>query len=293
MPTTKHHRFLPLFLLLVTSMIWGSSFLLMKRGLVVFSAPQVGLIRIGFAYLVLLPVALRSVSTIGKRQAFFFLIAGLCGNLLPAIFFALAETSLSSSMTGVLNALTPLFTLLIGVVIFKLRMHLRQLSGIGLGLIGSIILSLTAATGSFGVFNYYVLFVFVATLLYGFNVNWIKQKLSDVPPLQLTAMALFFVGPIALIFLFGTDFIVRLSHTTGSWKALGYIAILGIVNTAFTLILFFKFLRLTDAVTASSVTYIIPVFALLFGFLDGEAVYPFHLLGLLLILGGVYLVKRN
>lgn len=276
-----------------TSMIWGSSFLWIKRGLFVYSAPQVGFIRIGFAFLVLAPVALSAIRGISRKQAGYFLIAGISGNLLPAILFALAETGLSSGITGVLNALTPLFTLLMGVIIFKLRLHLRQLSGISVGLAGSIVLSFTAATGVFGGFNVYVLFVLLATLLYGFNINWIKQKLGDVPPLQLTALALFSVGPIALAFLFGTDFISRLSNTPGAWTALGYLAVLGIVNTAFALILYFKLLRLSDAITASSVTYIIPVFALFFGFMDGEPIYLAHLFGLTLILGGVYLVKRK
>ena len=274
-------------------MIWGSSFLWIKRGLVVFSAPQVGFIRIGFAFLVLLPVALHALRGISRKQSGYFFVAGMSGNLLPAIFFAVAETGLNSGITGVLNALTPLFTLLIGVIIFKLRLHIAQLSGIALGLAGSVVLSFTAATGRFGGFNIYVLFVFLATLFYGFNVNWIKQKLSDVAPMQLTALALFFVGPIALTFLFSGDFMQRLLNTPGAWEALGFLAILGVVNTAFTLILFFRLLRLTDAVTASSVTYIIPVFALFFGFLDGEPVYWIHLLGLFLILVGIYLVKRK
>ncbi|HHM01712.1 MAG TPA: DMT family transporter [Caldithrix abyssi] len=283
---------LALFLLMVSALIWGSSFILIKRGLEVFSATQVGLLRIAFAMLAMLPLALHSFKRYYKGRLWRLLVAGLSGNLLPALLFAAAQTHLDSGLTGVLNALTPLFAMLVGVLLFRFRFIPRQLLGLIIGLSGATMLSFIGKSGSWGSFNIYTLLVAAASFLYGFNVNWIKRFLTDMPSANLTALSLFLVGVPAIIILLGGDFFWRVQTTPGAWKALGYLAILGVINTAFALILFFKLLQIASPVTASSVTYIIPAIALLIGFWDGEALGWLHLLGMGLILTGVIIINR-
>jgi len=284
--------FRSIILLIVTSLIWGSSFFFIKKGLVVFPPDQVALLRILFAYVVLLPSAILHFNKYSKERWIQFIVTGLTGNLIPAFFFAIAQTRLDSGITGVLNALTPLFTLLIGVFLYHIKLLKSQMAGVLVGLAGSIGLSFINQSGGIGQMNLYVLFIIGATILYGFNVNYIKIHLNDVPALRLTGLALFFIGPPAFIYLFTTDFITRMSTYSGAWEALGYLAILGIVNTAIALILFFKLLKMTSAIMASSVTYIIPIVALVLGFFDGEQVYLLHLVGMVLIILGVYMVNR-
>lgn len=286
----KKERILIPILLLATSVIWGSSFILIKRGLLAFSPEQVGLLRIVFAWIVLFPIALFHFKTYLKRSGA-LIVCGLTGNLIPAILFAVAQTNLDSGITGVLNALTPLFTLAIGFLFFSAQVKKVQFWGIIIGLLGSVSLSLINKGGQLGSINFFVTFVILASLLYGVNVNFIKRYLSDIPSLKLTALALFFMGPPSLLYLFFTDFLTIVTTHSQAIESLIYIAILGILNTAVALILFFKLLQLTNALVASSVTYIIPVIALLLGFLDGETVGFYHFMGMLIILAGVYMVN--
>ncbi len=280
-------------LLLTSALIWGSSFILIKKGLLVFSATQVGLLRISFAMLALLPLALHSFRRYYPGRLLKLSVAGLTGNLLPALLFATAQTRLDSGVTGVLNALTPLFTMLVGVIFFHYRFIPRQLLGLLIGLTGAALISFIGKGGSWESFNIYSLLVLAASFLYGFNVNWIKRFLSDMPSKNLTALSLFLMGIPALFMLFSGDFITRMETVPGAWMALGYLAILGVINTAFALVLFFRLLQIANPVTTSSVTYIIPVIALLIGFLDGEALGWLHLAGMGLILGGVIIINRS
>ncbi len=289
----KKHQTLALIILIVTSIIWGSSFILIKKALQVYSVQQVALLRILFAYLVLLPNALLHIKRHIKPHGWQLLVSGLTGNLIPAFLFAKAQTQLDSGITGVLNSLTPLFTLLIGIFLFHLKLKHQQLVGILVGLAGSIGLSIINKSGLLGSINYFVFFVIAASFFYGFNVNYVKKYLSDIPSVQLTGLALFFIGPPAMLYLFLTDFTERVATQSGSLEALGYLAILGIVNTALALIMFFKLLKMTSPVVASSVTYIIPVVALIIGFLDGEQLFALHFFGMALIFGGVYIVNRK
>ncbi|HED11525.1 MAG TPA: DMT family transporter [Caldithrix abyssi] len=281
------------FLLLASALIWGSSFILIKKGLLVFNATQVGLLRITFAMLALLPLALYSFKQYYRGRLLKLTVAGISGNLLPALLFATAQTHLDSGVTGVLNALTPLFTMLVGVILFNYRFIPRQLLGLIIGLTGATLISFIGKSGSWESFNYYSLLVLAASFLYGFNVNWIKRFLSDMPSKNLTALSLFLMGVPAMIMLFFGDFVTRMETVPGAWTALGYLAILGVVNTALALVLFFRLLQIANPVTTSSVTYIIPVIALVIGFLDGEALGWLHILGMGLILGGVIIINRS
>ncbi|MGH1335559.1 MAG: DMT family transporter [Aureispira sp.] len=290
--TVTHSKYLPIFLFIILSLIWGSSFILIKRGLEVYSAGQVGALRVVFSFLVLLPWAIPSLAKIPKDKLGYVALTGFMGNLIPAFLFAKAETSLASSIAGVLNGLTPLFAFIIGIFIFKTAWKKEQLLGLVIGFVGTLGLSFVQAEGALGGMNAYALLVVLATICYGTNANLLKVKLGKIAPLPLTAVAMLFTGPVALVYLLTTDFLTVIGSTPASWQALGYLAILGILGTAIALVLFNILIQITSTVFATAVTYVIPVIAVLWGLLDGEQLFPLHYVGMVFILLGVYMVNK-
>lgn len=290
---TDSNKRLAAFILIFVALVWGASFILIKKALLVYSPVQVALARIFFAYIVLAPSALIYIKKHFKQNGWQLAFSGLTGNLIPAFLFAKAQTQLASGIAGVLNSLTPLFTLLIGIFFFKSKIVRGHVIGILFGLAGSVGLSLINPRGELGNINVYAWLVIIASFCYALNVNFIKKYLGKIHSVQLTALALFFVGPPSLIYLLSTDFLEITSTHAGGWLALGYLAFLGIVNTALALVLFFRLLQMTSPVAASSVTYIIPVIALIIGVIDGETIFFMHIIGMILIIIGVYLVNRR
>lgn len=283
---------LPYLILTFLSVVWGSSFILIKRGLVAFDALQVGTLRITFASLVILPIALRYLKSVYKHNWKRFLALGLVANFLPAILFAAAETELKSSLAGILNSLTPMMTMLIGAAAFKTPMNKNQILGLAVGLIGSATLIFVDSEGGFGKLNYFALFVLAATVCYGTGANMVKNFFVSINPVVLTSLAMFSIGPISIIYLFSTDFLQIMAVSPGAWSSFGYLFILGALNTAFAVILFNKLIQLTTAVFSSTVTYLMPIVAVIWGIVDGEALFVLHFVGMALIIAGVYLVNR-
>ncbi|SDY27347.1 DMT family transporter [Hymenobacter psychrophilus] len=287
-------------LLLVLAGIWGTSFILMKKGLVVFSALELGATRVSVAALLLLPFALRHVGRVNREKFKWLLLSGVVGTLLPAFLFAYAETRLASGLAGVLNALTAVFTLVIGAAFFGQKLTGLRVLGIALGLVGTLVLMLlggSAAAGTApagGAGNaWYGLFIVAATLGYGVSVNVIKRHLSDIPALAVTGLLLLFIGGPALAFLLlGTDFLGKLATVPGAWPAFGYIALLATMSTAVAMVLFNRLIQTSTALFAASNTYLIPVVALGWGLLDGEQFNLWHLLGMVIILVSVAIIHR-
>jgi len=288
----KNNSLYPIVLLLFLSLIWGSSFVLIKKGLLAFSPIQVGTLRIVFAWLVLLPIAAKHIKTTFKANWKQLFVLGLIGNLGPAILFALAETNMSSSLAGMLNSLTPIFTIIVGVFYYKTKINIPLVIGLGLGLIGSVLLSLIGSGVELGGFNIYSLLVIAATLLYGISGNLIKKYVKAIDPLVLVSLAMFAVGPVSLIFLLSTDIIHQTTtHPDAIFSAIS-IFILGAFGTAFALGLFNNLIKITSAVFASSVTYLIPITAIIWGIIDNEALFPLHFLGIGIIITGIFLINK-
>lgn len=280
-------------LLITLAIIWGSSFILIKKGLVSFSPLQVGTLRISFAFLVMLPFAIKSLTTTLKQYWKKILVIGLFSNLIPAVLFSTAETGISSSLAGILNALTPIMTFIAGLLFFSIRIKRIQILGLLIGFTGSFALSFINSTGGLGKFNYYALYVVLATMMYGFSGNFIKKYLYGIHPITLTALAMFTMGPLSIIILFSSDFFERLSTNDGAVASLGFIFLLGAIGTAFALVLFNRLIQRTTAVFASSVTYLIPIMAVVWGFLDGEDFFALHIIGMGFIVIGVYLINKR
>lgn len=281
-------------ILLLLAMIWGSSFFLIKKGLIWFNPYQVGAVRVSIASLILFPYFFFILKHLKKKDLLNLFIVGAIGNMLPYYLFAFAEVKLDSSLAGVLNSLTPLFTLIIGIIFYSLTFRKVHFAGVLVGLAGAIGLILTSSEFGNAIEYKYSLFVVAATLCYAININIVKQKLSHVKPLHLTTFSFILVGPFNLIYLLVfTDFNNILISDSTSIEGLGYLAVLAIVGTAFAIILFNKLIQNTSAIFASSVTYLIPVFAILIGILDSEIFKAVYLLWIVMILGGVFMVNMK
>ncbi len=285
-------------LLFVLASIWGTSFILMKKGLVVFSAMELGATRVSVAALLLLPFALRHVGTVERSRFKWLAVSGVVGTLIPAFLFAYAETKLASGLAGVLNALTVVFTLLVGAFLFGQRLTALRVLGISLGLAGTVVMLLLGGSGGTdtptGEGNaWYGIYILIATMGYGVSVNVIKYKLGGLTPMAVTAVLLLLVGGPALAYLLvGTDFLHKLTHVRGAWTAFGYIALLATMSTAVAMVLFNRLIQQSTALFASSSTYLIPIVALAWGALDGEAFNLWHFAGMVIILAGVLIIHR-
>lgn len=280
-------------LLFVQAIIWGSSFILMKKGLKVFSAVEVGTIRMTAAFICLLPLTILNFRKVERKDWWALTWVGLSGNAIPAILFATAQTHISSSLAGGLNALVPIFAWLISVLVYKQTFSRYKFIGILVGLAGALLLISSRSVGSAGSNPWYGLFILAATILYGISVNLIKNRLSHLPSLVISSMALSFIGPFyGAYLLFFTDFGTHMT-SPGGYEALGYLLILAAFGTALSLVLYNKLVELTNVVFSSSVTYLIPIVAAMWGMIDGEAIGWMQVLGMCFILGGVYLSSRS
>ncbi len=282
------------FLLIILSIIWGTSFILIKQGLKVFSASEVGSLRVAAASVFLLPFAFFRWRELKQGDHVKLFFSGMMGIFIPAFLFALAQTRLQSSVTGILNTLSPVWAVVMGVLFFHQRFRGFAIFGLLVSLGGAVILALARAEGDLGGFNAYALLVVLACALYGANVNFLKFKVEGLGSMTVTSVSLLLIGPFAFIYLFGfTDFTQKLSSQPGAWQATGFIIILALMSTAIANLIFNKMLQISSPLFAASVTYLIPIVSVMWGVLDGEKLYVGHFIGMVAILGGVYLANRK
>lgn len=279
--------------LISVALIWGTSFILIKKSLIVFSPGELGALRITMAFLSLAPVAIRNLPKLSKSKLPVLFILGINGSFIPAFLFAIAQTKLDSSITGVINAITPIFVVIIGLMFFQQKVKLINTIGIIIGFLGTIVLLLGASRFNLSGINYYAFYVVLATVMYGTNVNLIKRYTPDIRALDITAISLFLTSPFCLIYLFGyTGFVLKINET-GFWEAFSYVTILGVVGTAGALILFNRLIQISSPLFASSVTYLIPLVAIIWGVMDGEKINVYQFMGMGIVLGGVWLANRK
>jgi drug/metabolite transporter (DMT)-like permease len=280
--------------LLILSIIWGSSFILIKKSLLGLTAYQLGALRTIISGAILLAFGYNKLKTIPKAKWKWLLISGLLGSFIPSFFFAIAETEIDSAVASILNSLVPLNTILLGFAVFKIASTKRQVLGVVVGFIGTAILIIKGSELNANQNYLYAGFVIASTLMYAANVNIIKRYLQDVKPLAIAAGNYVFIVIPALIILLFTDFFSSETFNDPALpKALLYITILSVLGTAMAKVTFFKLVQISTPVFASSVTYIMPIVALIWGILDGEAFSFIQGLAALLILVGVYLSHKR
>jgi drug/metabolite transporter (DMT)-like permease len=279
-------------ILIILSMVWGSSFLLIKLGLEHFSAAQVGSLRIAIAFLFILPFALRRIRQLRRADLLWLCFSGLVGNLTPSLLFAYAEQVVSSSVAGVLNSLTPIFTGIVAVTLFGSRFSKANIAGIAVGLVGAVGLMITTNNDKIDINTGYAMLIALATVCYAFNVNIIKNKLSHLHPVSIAAFAFLMAGPVALIHLIGFTPVVASMAAPGAMQGLLYVSILAIAGSALALMLFNHLVQITNVIFSASVTYLIPVVAIMVGIAAGEEFKARYLLWFVCIAAGVFLVNR-
>ncbi|MBA2611832.1 MAG: DMT family transporter [Bacteroidetes bacterium] len=281
-------------LLVILSVVWGSSFILMKRGLDAFSSDEVAALRISIAFLFLSPLLIKHYKIDFKKYLPGIILMGVFGNLIPAFLFTKAETEISSSLTGMLNALTPLFTVLVGLFWLKVKPKAMQIVGIIVGFIGAACLMIFDAGSGSSKNIAYGLLVVAATFFYAISVCGIKKYLSDINSITATVWAFSITGPISLIYLFGfSDFTLHLATSPMAVPSLGYISILAIVGSALSVIAYNILIKNSGTVFASSCTYLIPVVAIGWGLFDGEMVNFYQFFSIVVIILSVYLINRD
>jgi drug/metabolite transporter (DMT)-like permease len=279
-------------ILLLLAFIWGTSFILMKKGLQYFTPGQVASLRLSIACILLMPFSINYAAKLKKQNLGSFIIAGFFGISIPAFLFTHAQTHIISSVAGVLNSLTPLFTLVIGLIFYKSTTRYYNIIGVLIGLAGASALIIGNNGFTFTDINWNAFLIVLATILYGMNVNEIKFRLSEFNGLEVTAIIYLVIGPMAIIYLYATGFNpVRL--TSEDWIGVGYVALLAAFSSVFAVIIFNELLKHVSAVSATSVTYIIPVFAIMWGCFDGESFSVLEIVSLCIIIVGVYLVNKK
>ncbi len=288
-------------LLVILACIWGSSFLLMKRGMValdgtpLFSDVQVGALRMAIAGTIMLPFGLRLFKQIKTGRDWFSLaIVGFCGNFFPAFLFTFAETNLSSGMAGMLNSFTPFFTLLLGWMIFKQGILLRQVLGLFTAFLGIVLLVGSESLIQTNFSWLHAGAVILATVFYATSLNTIKHRLGHVRSLDITALAFSLTAIPAWIVVYMSNTGEVVSTHPSAWEGLGFITILSAVGTCLAVFLFNRLIALKSAVFASSVTYIIPIVAVILGMIFlKESFHWVQLIGMFVIIGGVYVANNT
>ena len=286
-------RPLAFLILIFLAIIWGSSFILMKRGLEQFTAPQVASIRLTVAFLCLLPFVMMDMKKIPKEKWKFIAVSGILGNGIPAFLFTSAQTVVSSALAGILNSITPLFTMMLGYFFFKTKFSPLRIAGVIIGLAGTVYLILMNSGGKFSADVPHVMLIVLATLFYAISVNVIRHRLSEISSKHIAGFALCYAGPPAAVYLFTTDFVERISSGSPALVSFMYICLLAIFGTSISIVVFNYLIKISGALFAASCTYLIPVVAILWGYADNESLGISLFIGMAMILAGVYLIGRN
>ncbi len=277
--------------LIILSIIWGSSYILIKKGLLGLSPLQLGSIRIFFTTTILLAFGWQSLKKVPKKAWPWLLLSGYFGTFFPAYLFAISETVINSSVVAVLNGMTPLFTLIIGISFFKIAFKRNQVLGILVGFFGTIILVSNEFNFNSGIDGSYALLVVLAAMCYAINVNLIKYKLSGIPSIAIAVGNFITIFPAALIVFLFTDFSFdAVLQDQIVQQSLGYIFILALVGTALAKVMFNELVAISSPVFSVSITYLLPIVAIGWGLLDNEQFSWVQWSACAFILFGVYLV---
>lgn len=267
--------------------------MLMKEGLVGLTALQVASFRVISSGLILMPIAVKCFSTIPKNKLLLIFLSGVLGSLLPAYLFCIAEQRIDSSLAGTLNALTPIFAIIIGAMFFKTNTARNKILGISISFLGSILLFFAQPNFSENSNIKDVLLVIIATLCYGINLNVVGKHLKEIPSLNIVAVALSLNAIPAAIVLFFTGYFNEDIFSNVMLVSTGYTILLGVVGTAAASVIFYMLIKRAGVVFSSMVTYVIPVIAVFWGIIYGEIIGWKQIICLIIILGGVYVVNKT
>ncbi len=278
-------------ILLLLTLVWGTSFILIKKGLVSFTGMQVGALRIGIAFLVFLPFAFRAIRRIPRQYWMYVLVIGIFSSFVPSFLIPIGQQSTDSSTAGILVSLTPLSTYLWGILVFGQKAGRKRTLGVLLGLAGASSLMYDPAA-PMGI-NLSALYILASSVMYGISGNIVHRYLKSVRSTDITSVSFAMIGLPALVYLFTTDFFKVMQTGVEVWYSLGAVVLLSVVGTALALLLYWQLVQQTDPVFGSTTTYLIPVVAIMWGLWDGEKILAHQFLGFALILLSVFLVQAG
>ena len=279
--------------LISLSLIWGTSFILIKKALIGLTPIQLGSLRIIFSSIIIFIFAWNTLKLISKKEWKWIIISAFLGSFFPAFLFAFAETEIDSSIASILNSLVPLNTVIIGAIVFKIASSKKQIIGVVVGLIGTYLL-IDGGIQLNPDQNYlYAGLVILCSFLYGFNVNIIKKYLNDIPAVTIAAGHFSVIFIPAIIIFYFSGFNTDQMYDPITLKSIGYVLILSAFGTALAKVLFNKLVQISTAVFASSVTYSLLIVSLFWGILDGELFSFNQLMATALIVLGVLLSSRK
>ena len=279
-------------LLVLLSVIWGSSFILIKKSLEHFNPYEVGALRVLIAGIILLPLAILNIRKFPKKNLKWLILAAVTGNFIPMFLFPIAETEVSSSIAGIINSMMPIFVIIVGALLWKFQTTKRQVIGVIISFTGACILAFSGGEG--GEFKLIpILLLLLATLFYAISTTTVKSKLSDVPAKILSAFVFSFVlilpSVIALVF---AGFFNNFEVNSGFWEGLGFVSLLSIFGTGLAMMLNYKLLSVSTPLFASTVTLLMPVVAIVWGLLDGEKLTLMQGFGGVIILAGLIFLRQ-
>ena len=280
-------------ILLVLSLVWGSSFILIKKALIAFDPINLACMRIAISALAFTPIIILKRKSIPWKDWKLFLAVGLTGSGIPAFMYFIAQTNINSTVSGLLNSLTPIWTLIIGIIIFKNKSNFYKTIGVIIGFIGAALLILFGKSEGANTNLWFGLFVVLGTLCYGMSGNLVKHYFQNVESIIISATSFFLIGAPAIGYLIYSEALTSISWTTEQMYSLGAVLLLSLVGTVMATIIFYKLIQDTNAVFGSSVAYIMPLVAMGWGFFDGEPIGLIIILSMILILTGVYLIKKQ
>jgi drug/metabolite transporter (DMT)-like permease len=290
----QHQNIYSWVILLSLVLVWGSSFILIKKALIYFSPVEVGILRVTISFIALLPFAFKLLKTISRKMMGYLILSGFIGSFIPALSFALAQTKIDSAVAGTLNALTPLFTLILGVSFFRFKARWYNVLGVIIGLGGAMGLIYASSSSSFEINFGYASLIILATICYAFNVNFIKVYLKELNSFTITVFTFFYIGiPSFLWVIFFSEIPGKLYSQPETLIGFGYLSILAVLGTAIALIAFNRLIKVSSPIFASSVTYMIPIVAIIWGIIDGEVFKTSYILWFSLVVGGVLLVNTS
>ncbi|MEO6760376.1 MAG: EamA family transporter [Saprospiraceae bacterium] len=278
--------------LLFLAAMWGASFYFIKHAVQILDPLHMAMWRMVMATIIYLPIAAAYWSKIDWRRWRPLIVVAFCGSAIPNFLFAVAQRHVNSSLAGMLNSLSPLFTLILGVAFFNMTFTPRKVIGVGLGLTGAVMLILFNAKSSVSGNAFFAGLCALATVCYAINANVVNARLRDQPPAGIASAAFVVTGGFFIVGLFVSGAWSAAWQNPAIWAGLGYTFYLAAIGTVLGTIIYFWLLQRTSAIFATSVTYLLPVTAIMLGVFDGETVGPLDLLGIAVILAGLYVARK-
>ena len=281
------------FYLAILSLIWGSSFILIKKGLIGLTSLQVASLRIIFAATVIFLYSYNSLKKIPKESWKWILITAYTGTFFPVYLISYGQTEIESGLASIITTITPINTLIVGIIFFGLAFTSKQLLGLFIGLVGATILIYEASEAKLNINIYYSFFIYMTTVGYAASVNLIKNYLTDISPEAVTAGIFISISPPAIIVLFLSDFSSLNFHDSNVINSIIFVFVLGVFSSAIAQTLFNKFVKIASPLFASAVTYTMPIVAIFWAILDGETLTLMQFFATAIILAGVYMVNKK